>query len=350
MAALPGGLVRAAHRAKPRGDRRLAGSRREGVGRGGRTPDLLARLVKGPIRRRFDHGGGAYFDYSLPTLERLTSLGVLECLVSGPESLDDPLEYSLDLGVQDVVQAVLEPGPWHSAVAALLDDERASVIPTEGPRASEVTIEQTRMIAHEVRNALVPVRHHLDALMGTPRMPRAKALPRVESAKRGVVRVLELVDDLVTTSELISEPSTLVDVRMAAVEAREWVDGVDRVELVTVRNAGVRAVRSRLVRALANLLRNALQATSSDRAVRVTVDVIEAQARVSVDDAGPGVPESDRDRVFDDGFTTRPGGSGFGLAFVRRVVETDLAGSVSCEPSDLGGARFVVTLPEAAET
>ena len=71
---------------------------------------------------------------------------------------------------------------------------------------------------------------------------------------------------------------------------------------------------------------------------------------MSVDDAGPGVPESDRDRVFDDGFTTRPGGSGFGLAFVRRVVETDLAGSVSCEPSDLGGARFVVTLPEAAET
>lgn len=69
--------------------------------------------------------------------------------------------------------------------------------------------------------------------------------------------------------------------------------------------------------------------------------------RIVVDDGGPGVPPDLRARVFDDGFTTRPGGSGFGLAFLRRVVERELHGRVSCSEADLGGARFTISIPDS---
>ena len=55
-----------------------------------------------------------------------------------------------------------------------------------------------------------------------------------------------------------------------------------------------------------------------------------------------------REQVFQEGFTTRSDGSGYGLAYVRRVVADALRGRVWCEASDLGGARFVIELPGTA--
>jgi nitrogen fixation/metabolism regulation signal transduction histidine kinase len=72
-----------------------------------------------------------------------------------------------------------------------------------------------------------------------------------------------------------------------------------------------------------------------------------SQARSNlVDDNGPGVPEAERQRVFDPYVTFRPGGTGLGLAIVRKIV-IDHGGDVSAgaAPAPLGGARFVVELP-----
>ena len=71
---------------------------------------------------------------------------------------------------------------------------------------------------------------------------------------------------------------------------------------------------------------------------------------LSVDDDGEGVVPSDRERIFerfaraDDSRSRGTGGIGLGLAVVRATA-TRHRGSVRCEPSLLGGARFVVTLP-----
>ena len=108
----------------------------------------------------------------------------------------------------------------------------------------------------------------------------------------------------------------------------------------------MRAPRAQLARAIANVLRNSLQATHETEAVRISIQQRAPSVHVVVDDAGPGVPEGDRERVFQEGYTTRTDGSGYGLAYVNRVVVDGLRGRVWCEASDLGGARFVIELPE----
>jgi NADPH-dependent 2,4-dienoyl-CoA reductase/sulfur reductase-like enzyme/rhodanese-related sulfurtransferase len=111
-----------------------------------------------------------------------------------------------------------------------------------------------------------------------------------------------------------------------------------------------------LVEALSALLHNSLKYTPPHGRVRLELDVIETsrRARVRVADSGVGVPESDRERIFEPFFRTpgarasaRPG-TGLGLAFVRTVARS-AGGSVHATESDLGGAEMVFELPLAQE-
>jgi signal transduction histidine kinase len=68
-------------------------------------------------------------------------------------------------------------------------------------------------------------------------------------------------------------------------------------------------------------------------------------ARIEVDDDGPGIAESMRDRVFDPYFTTKADGTGLGLAIVKKVV-VEHGGEIEATKSErLGVARFVLHLP-----
>lgn len=283
-----------------------------------------------------------YFEFAPDTCERLAELSVLSPRLT-PDF--EVRRYEVADGMHDLVRAVLDSGPWHTAVAALLDDEAAAALQSRGPSTAAASGQLTKLITHEVRNALIPVRHHIDALRATSM--DAAMLQRIDKARRGVVRVLEFVDDLVATTDLLSEPHTSCEVSDVIREAIRWADGEDRVELAAGPTVRVPAPRSRLVRALHNILLNALQATSPDGTVRASFRVQQGLVEIAVDDAGPGIPAELRERIFDEGYTTRGGpGHGFGLAFVRGVVEGALQGKLWCEESPLGGARFMLTIAE----
>jgi signal transduction histidine kinase len=286
--------------------------------------------------------GEPYFPYANETLVRLSRVGVLLGHASGPD--EDPYRYEVGGDMRELVMAVLDRGPWHAAVCALLEDERRAAVPILAETVAHATVEQTRMIAHELRNALVPVRHHVVELLRVEVLDAAH--DRLEAVRRGVVRVLDFVDQLVEASELVSPPISSFDLTELIREGIDWTeDGADRVQLVGAQPLRIRAPREQLLRAVINLIRNALQASDAGGSVRVSLRATEQDARIEVDDAGPGIHTELRERVFDDGFTTRPGGTGFGLAFVRRVVQGESRGRVWCEDSDLGGARFVIAIP-----
>lgn len=96
----------------------------------------------------------------------------------------------------------------------------------------------------------------------------------------------------------------------------------------------------RLEHALVNLVRNAVQA--ADSTVRIRVQDEDRRITVTVEDDGPGVPESERDRIFEPFHTAGKGrsGTGLGLAIVKGVVEEHGAVIRVGESPDLGGSRF----------
>ena len=71
-------------------------------------------------------------------------------------------------------------------------------------------------------------------------------------------------------------------------------------------------------------------------------------AAIEVSDSGPGIPEADREAVFEPYRTTKPGGNGLGLATTRRIVEAH-GGRVEALAAPEGGALFRITLPGMTE-
>ena len=99
---------------------------------------------------------------------------------------------------------------------------------------------------------------------------------------------------------------------------------------------------------LAQVVRNLVDNAARHASTRVSLSLT-SRGVIVVDDDGPGIPESERERVFerfvrlDDARARDAGGSGLGLAIVREIVGAH-GGTVAVSQSLLGGARFTVTL------
>lgn len=113
----------------------------------------------------------------------------------------------------------------------------------------------------------------------------------------------------------------------------------------------VRADPGRVEQLLVSLVGNAARFAPVDSSIEVTLAAADGRAVLSVRDYGPGVPEAEREAIFDRYTRTagsgHSGGFGIGLHLARRVAELH-GGSLSFEPPPLGGACFVLRLPLAS--
>jgi len=199
--------------------------------------------------------------------------------------------------------------------------------------------------SHELRSPLASMRAQLD----TGAWPSHVVGVRAEAR-----RLSHIVDDLMdlAKAEEVAAPTAEVDVEdvlreeVMAIRATASAE-IDCPSLGAARVVGDRPALARLVR---NLLDNAVRHAESRVEVGLSSDG--SQVAIAVDDDGPGVAEADRQTIFerfartDDSRSRDTGGVGLGLAVVRSTARRH-GGDVRCEPSALGGARFVVTLPPA---
>jgi len=96
-----------------------------------------------------------------------------------------------------------------------------------------------------------------------------------------------------------------------------------------------------------NVINNAAQALEDhpgDRRIAINADLSAGSIVVRIGDSGPGIPEKIRSRIFEPFFTTRAQGTGIGLAFSRRVLDS-MGGHIEVGTSPLGGAEFRIRIP-----
>ena len=112
--------------------------------------------------------------------------------------------------------------------------------------------------------------------------------------------------------------------------------------------------RDAIVQVVLNLLDNAVKYAGHDGAkIRVSVRAAGARVRIEVEDDGPGVPDRERERVFeefyrgDDRLSGPVQGTGIGLALCRRIALAHGGRIEALRSKDLGGALFRLTLPDA---
>ena len=219
--------------------------------------------------------------------------------------------------------------------------------------AAEATARQARMVAHEIRNTLVPVKTALGALYREVLMePPSEVLTRRrERIDRGIDATFRFIEQLVQLSKLAATPPEAFDLLPAIQDALASIEQEAGHRIDSSLPDALPPVsghRARVVMALANVLRNASQAVPQQAPIiRIRAEVVDAARAVlvTVEDNGPGVPANMRRAIFDEGTSLRAGGSGLGLALVREVFEKEIRGLVACDASPLGGARFTIRIP-----
>jgi len=201
--------------------------------------------------------------------------------------------------------------------------------------------EMSAVLAHEIRNPLASLKGNAQLLaagLPTGEKPRAKAERVVDEA----VRLEQLVTDLlqfVRTGEIRRAP---VDPGALVREAAGSVDGE-----VTIETAGAPTSwtldAGRIRQVVVNLVDNAVAAgPPASASVRATG----GKLVIEVADHGPGIPEEDRERIFEPFFTGKTQGTGLGLAVARRVIEQH-GGTIVVHDNPGGGALFRAEIPEA---
>ncbi|WP_253209514.1 sensor histidine kinase [Streptomyces niphimycinicus] len=203
--------------------------------------------------------------------------------------------------------------------------------------------------SHELRSPIAAVRAQLELVLARP--SRTDWPAAVHKALRDTDRLQAVASDLLLLARLDAQeaPRTAaVDLGALAAEEVRRHPGALTLAGEQERAAVVTGSRVQLSRLLTNLADNARRHTRTT--VSITVAVRGGQVELAVDDDGPGIPEADRERVFerftrlDDARARQDGGTGLGLAIANDIAHAH-GGSLTVLTSPRGGARLLLCLP-----
>ncbi|HYD54596.1 MAG TPA: ATP-binding protein [Gemmatimonadaceae bacterium] len=231
-------------------------------------------------------------------------------------------------------------------------------------------------LAHEIKNPLAAVRSAVEQLAGMPQVSEDERT-LTTLVVRESDRLSRFLSEFLDFTRVRVTQTTLVDAaavaRGAASLAAAHPDCPPGVAIGCSVPEGmsfpVHGDEDLLHRAVFNLVLNAVQAVPANG--RIAVDVLAAPRGVvpsgldfptgavllRVTDDGPGIPPDARDRMFDPFYTTKPGGSGLGLAVVQRAVEAHRGFVTIDSPCfeaegtlPARGSRVSIVLPRAVPT
>ena len=287
-------------------------------------------------------------------LAALLSLGLVQLLARGMTS---PLREMASAA------RAMARGDYSRRVTVTSRDEVGELARAFTSMATDlaaVDAERRRLVAdvsHELRTPLAALQALLENLADGVAAPDPETF---ETALAQTRRLGRLVTQLLDLSRLESgvvplerEHTALAPLFAQAVREVEVADR--RVQLrtdVQPPDLTAHVDAERLHQVLANLLDNATRHSPAGGLVSVTASRVGTSVRLVVEDAGPGIAEADRERVFerfaraDSSRTGRDGGSGLGLSIARWVVDLH-GGEIRAEPATSPpGCRVVVDLPD----
>jgi len=251
------------------------------------------------------------------------------------------------------------PGTRNS-VLSLIDVTREKKYEGELKERAERLRDFLTVASHEIRHPITVIKGYTEMLGdGDIKIPEDMVPDIYASMNDAADRLTRIVTELMDVSRI---EDTGVELDMTSCETKELVleaaadehgaRAARHVEVEVLSDPGqVMVDRARFMFVLEQLLDNADKYSPEGSPVSVTLEAGPDGPLISVLDRGPGIPESDRERVFErfyqveDALHHSKPGMGLGLYIVRQVVDAH-GGRIWCEPREGGGSAFRFSIPK----
>lgn len=289
------------------------------------------------------------------------------------QSSGDPLEYEARLhrstdGIYRWFQTRAVPVrdrrgrivKWYGVITDIEDRKRAEHLQTELAHTNRISLlgELTASISHELKQPIAAAVTNARTSLRWLKRDQPD-LDEVRQAAERIVqdgaRATQILDGLRALYKKSPPKRELVDANDIIIEMMVMLRGEANRFAVSIGTAlaadipKVTADRVQLQQVLMNLMLNGIEAMNETGGTLTLKSQREAEDKViiSVSDTGVGLPSEKADQIFEAFFTTKPQGSGMGLAISRSIIESH-GGRLWATANDGRGTSFCFTLPSAA--
>jgi len=250
---------------------------------------------------------------------------------------------------------LIDDGRRPLGVIAIIEDV------SERRRLEEIRRDFVANVSHEMKTPVGALGLLAETLTVEPDPVVAQRLASRIHAE--AFRVSRIIDDLLDLSRIESEetpPREPIYINLVMAEAVERVRSAAEQRRITIElyepdpPIYVIGDRRQLVSAIHSLLENAVTFSYEDSIVRVAGSRVDGDVKLSISDAGVGIPARDLDRIFerfyrvDHGRSRETGGTGLGLSIVRHVASNH-QGRVEVDSREGEGSTFTLVLPSPPE-
>jgi len=250
---------------------------------------------------------------------------------------------------------------WYGSSIDIEDRKRAEQLQADLAHINRVTTmgELTASLAHEIKQPIAATVFNANACLRWLMRDQPDLEEACEATRRIVEdgkRAGEIIERLQSLYKKSSPKRELVEANEIVHEMVMLLWGEANRYAISMRTGlaadlpKISADRVQLQQVLMNLMLNAIEAMKETGGVLMIESQLDQDGRVmiSVSDTGVGLPAEKADQIFNAFFTTKPQGSGMGLAISRSIVESH-GGRLWATPNAGRGATFHFTLPTAAE-
>ena len=211
--------------------------------------------------------------------------------------------------------------------------------------------EMARRVAHEIKNPLTPIQLEVDHLGHLYRENHSSFGEALEEASEEIrtqvshlKRIATEFSDYARPLEVHRKPVHLKDLLLDIVEPYHKTLEHLSIETEMPQNLCCHVDERLLRRAVHNLVVNAIDAMDREGTLGLSLSLEQNQIQIGIRDTGPGIPESERRRVFEAYFSTKDQGSGLGLIIANKYIGVH-GGTLTIDPTYQQGTRFLISLP-----
>lgn len=216
--------------------------------------------------------------------------------------------------------------------------------------------EMARQVAHEIKNPLTPMKLGVQQLMrsfqeGDPRFE--ERFNRFSNSFIDQINSLsKIAVEFSNFAQLPNTQMTKIDILSKITKVVNLFTSSPNAYINITNNTGSEQIfvfgdRDQLLRTFNNLIKNAIEAARGRKKMIINIDLDYTdtdQIRISIQDNGLGIPQDVLPKIFQPNFTTKSSGTGLGLAFVKKTIES-MKGDITFVTQENTGTTFTIILP-----